>query len=164
MYHNCFLYINFFNLQNSIMKKTASILIILTLIPLLIYQLIGIPEQLEYASMFYIPRVFLWPINTIAIILFFIAILNEGNSSKIIINEKGHSQENLNLNDSPSTVINIISFLIPLAGLVIYLIEKEKAPKKANAAGKAALWGVGIGALLTIISVIISISMINNIY
>ena len=146
------------------MKKTASILIILTLIPLLIYQLIGIPEQLEYASMFYIPRVFLWPINTIAVILFFIAILNEGNSTKIILNEAGHSQENLNLNDNSSTGLNIISFLIPLAGLVIYLIEKEKAPKKANAAGKAALWGVGVGVLLSIISIIISISMINNMY
>ena len=65
-----------------------------------------------------------------------------------------------NPNDIPSTGLNIICFLIPVVGLIIYLIEKDKAPKKANAAGKAAIWGVGISFLLGVISIIISIAML----
>ena len=90
--------------------------------------------------------------------------LKEGGSSNTIQSETSLSQEDLNPNDIPSTGLNIISFLIPLVGLIIYLTEKDKAPKKANAAGKAALWGTGISISLYVISVIVSISMINNMY
>tara|TARA_Y100001954_G_C15604714_1_gene499846 strand:- start:2 stop:472 length:471 start_codon:yes stop_codon:yes gene_type:complete len=69
-----------------------------------------------------------------------------------------------NPDDKPSMGLNIVSFLIPLVGLIIYLTEKDKSPIKAISAGKSALWGVGISVLLSIISVIISVSMINSMY
>tara|TARA_B110000091_G_scaffold152918_1_gene162742 strand:- start:102 stop:740 length:639 start_codon:yes stop_codon:yes gene_type:complete len=101
----------------------------------------------------------------LTILLFTYAIKQRSKgSSNTIQSETSLSQEDLNPNDIPSTGLNIISFLIPLVGLIIYLTEKDKAPKKANAAGKAALWGTGISILLYVISVIVSISMINNMY
>lgn len=47
--------------------------------------------------------------------------------------------------------LKVISFLIPIVGLVIYLINTEKNPIKANAVGKAALWGVAAAVLLKIL-------------
>lgn len=43
--------------------------------------------------------------------------------------------------DIPSTGLNIISFLIPLVGLILYLVNKDKTPIKAAAIGKWALIG-----------------------
>ena len=80
------------------------------------------------------------------------ALYKEGNSSNTIQSETTLSQEDLNPNDIPSTGLNIVSFLIPLVGLIIYLTEKDKAPKKANAAGKAAIWGTGIAFVLGVIA------------
>jgi hypothetical protein len=57
--------------------------------------------------------------------------------------------------DQKSTGLNVISFLIPLVGLIIYLIQKDSHPIKATSAGKAALWGVGVGVVLYIISIVI---------
>jgi predicted membrane protein len=74
------------------------------------------------------------------------------------------NQNDSNPNDIPSTGLNIISFLIPLVGLIIYLIEKDKAPKKANSAGKAALWGIGVSVVFTILLFIISAVMISSMY
>ena len=66
--------------------------------------------------------------------------------------------------DQKSTGLNIISFLIPLVGLIIYLTQKETSPIKATSAGKAALWGVGVSVVLTIISVIASAAMVSSMY
>lgn len=56
--------------------------------------------------------------------------------------------------DEPSTGLNVLSFLIPLAGLIIYLMDKDKMPRRASAAGKWALTNVvvcvGLLALCTI--------------
>ena len=54
------------------------------------------------------------------------------------------TQNDINPNDVPDTVLNIVSVFFPIAGLIIYLTEKEKAPKKAISAGKSALLGLGI--------------------
>ena len=144
------------------MKKIASTLIIITSFVALVMNLINIPNQLEYQEGIYILYIFLNPINNIAFILLGFALFKEGNSSNTIQSETTLSQEDLNPNDIPSTGLNIVSFLIPPVGLIIYLTEKDKAPKKANSAGKSALWGTGISVLLGIISVIVSLSMINN--
>ena len=56
--------------------------------------------------------------------------------------------------DQKSTGLNIISFLIPLVGLIIYLTQKESSPIKATSAGKAALWGFCISLLLSIIFIV----------
>lgn len=57
-------------------------------------------------------------------------------------------------NDEKSVGLNVISFLIPLVGLIIYLTQKDSQPIKATSAGKAALWGVGVGVALYILSFI----------
>ena len=146
------------------MKKIAATLVIISNFVQLIGSLISLPDQLQYIEGVYYLTFFSWPLAHIAFILLGFALLNEGNSSNTNQIESTLGQEGLNPNDTPSTGLNIICFLIPLVGLIIYLMEKDKAPKKANAAGKAAIWGVGISVLLGVISVIVSLSMINNMY
>ncbi|MEJ6776492.1 MAG: hypothetical protein QNK85_04120 [Crocinitomicaceae bacterium] len=70
--------------------------------------------------------------------------------------------ETTNQNDMPSTGLNIISFLIPLVGLIVYLTQKEQFPKKANSAGKSALWGVLISIVLSVVGSIVAASMVAS--
>lgn len=55
------------------------------------------------------------------------------------------------ISDVPSTGLNVISFLFPLVGLILYLVYQDKTPNKANAVGKWALISVGILTVLYII-------------
>lgn len=45
--------------------------------------------------------------------------------------------------DTPNKGLNIISFLLPIVGAIMYFIYHEKEPKKAAAIGKWALYGLG---------------------
>lgn len=47
------------------------------------------------------------------------------------------------VNDEPNKGLNIIAFLIPIVGAIMYFIYHEKEPKKAAAIGKWALYGLG---------------------
>jgi hypothetical protein len=89
--------------------------------------------------------------------------LIEKNASQTNSSQSPASQVDSNPNDTPSTGLNIVSFLVPIVGLVIYLTEKDKAPIKAKSAGKAAIWGVGVSVILSVISIIISFAMISSI-
>lgn len=60
----------------------------------------------------------------------------------------------VNPNDKKSTGLNIISFFIPLVGLILYLTQKDQTPIKAKACGKAALIGFIVGIVVSIIYVI----------
>ena len=53
--------------------------------------------------------------------------------------------------DMPNGVLNVISFLIPLVGAIIYFSNKSSYPIKAKAAGNAALWGLGFGIVLNLL-------------
>jgi hypothetical protein len=143
------------------MKKNASILVIISSFIFLVLEFFYYFNALVSFSTLDTLDTFAGPFFYIGLILLGFALLKEGGSSNTIQSETSLSQEDLNPNDIPSTGLNIVSFLIPLVGLIIYLTEKDKAPKKANAAGKAALWGVGISVLLGVISVIVSISMMS---
>ena len=66
--------------------------------------------------------------------------------------------------DQKSTGLNIISFLIPLVGLIIYLTQKESTPIKATSAGKAALWGFCISIVLSIIFFIVGAAIFATAY
>lgn len=55
---------------------------------------------------------------------------------------------------SSANTENIISFLIPMVGLILYLTEKDKDINKANSCAKSAIWGICTGLVLGIISVI----------
>ena len=144
------------------MKKVAGILLIVSFLIFFIENITSIIEGIYYDN---VALYFAVPFSNISLILLGISLLIEKKLPAVSKNIERLSDEvNLNSNDVPSSGLNIISFLIPLVGLIIYLTEKDKAPKKANAAGKAALWGTGISILLYVISVIVSISMINNMY
>ena len=53
--------------------------------------------------------------------------------------------------DKPSVGLNILSFFIPLVGLILYLTQKNQYPVKAKAIGKWALIGWIAGIVLPIV-------------
>ena len=57
-----------------------------------------------------------------------------------------------------------ISLIIPLVGLILYIVHNEKEPVKAKECGKFALIGVGIGFGLYIIYALLIGSMIGRMY
>lgn len=44
--------------------------------------------------------------------------------------------------DVPSTGLNVLAFVFPVIGLIMYLMDKDKAPTKAKSMGKWALYGL----------------------
>lgn len=62
--------------------------------------------------------------------------------------------------DELSTGLNVLSFFIPLVGLVLYLVYHDKTPNRANAIGKWALIGVGVDVALWILNVMLISSML----
>jgi len=45
------------------------------------------------------------------------------------------------VDDAPSTGFWFLGFFIPLAGLILYIVEKDTKPLRAKSAGKGALVG-----------------------
>lgn len=121
-----------------------------------------------YARLQYLKDIsdMIYPLGLLAIIIFMITfIVEKSNRQNSISNDKQIIQEPNNSNpiDQPSAGINIISFLIPLVGLIIYLTERDRSPRKAISAGKAAIWGVSITIILSIISFVITFIFLNSI-
>lgn len=107
-----------------------------------------------------------WPISSLAFVIFLLTFLFEKNAKNQILNDVNSSTNNENSsnpNDQPSAGLNILSFLIPLVGLIIYLTERDKSPRKATSAGKAALWGVGISVILSMISFFVAFALISSV-
>ncbi|WP_375242014.1 hypothetical protein [Lacinutrix sp.] len=67
--------------------------------------------------------------------------------------------ENNNSNDQLETGLKVLAFCIPLAGAIIYFTSKEKSPNKAKQACNFALYGIGFGLVVQIISYVITGSM-----
>lgn len=59
--------------------------------------------------------------------------------------------------EKPSVLLRIISFLIPLVGLILYFVERDKRPRAAKSYLKWAGISFGINILLSIILVILTI-------
>lgn len=80
------------------------------------------------------------------------------------LNGSNNSEENKELiaSNSLNLGFKIICFLIPIVGLVLYIVEKEKNPSKANSAGKYALWGFLISILIALISIVYIYSIYKN--
>ncbi|MBQ8406542.1 MAG: zinc ribbon domain-containing protein [Clostridia bacterium] len=53
--------------------------------------------------------------------------------------------------DAPNTGLAVLGFFVPIAGLILYLINKDKAPLKAKSAGKGALIGVIVSVALGVL-------------
>ena len=59
--------------------------------------------------------------------------------------------------DNGNTAFAILSFFIPIAGLIIYISEKDKKPKTAKQAGKCAIWGVVTNVIISILVTVITL-------
>ena len=53
--------------------------------------------------------------------------------------------------DAPNMGLAVLGFFIPLVGLILYLINKDTAPRKAKSAGKGALIGFIVSTVLGIV-------------
>lgn len=53
--------------------------------------------------------------------------------------------------DIPSAGLNVLSFFIPLVGLILYCVHQNRTPNKARAIGKWALIGFGVGMFVSIL-------------
>ena len=73
----------------------------------------------------------------------------------------GCSVSQVEANDAPSMGFAVIGFFIPIVGLILYLLFKDKTPLKAKSAGKGALIGFGVGIVFSIIYGAIVGSMIG---
>ena len=51
--------------------------------------------------------------------------------------------------------IGILFFCIPLVGAIMYFVWKDEKPEKSKKACHLALWGVGVGIVIQILSTII---------
>lgn len=65
-------------------------------------------------------------------------------------------------NDAPSTGMAVLGFLIPLVGLIVWLINKETKPLMAKSAGKGALIGFIVSIVFSIIYGAVVGSMIGG--
>lgn len=54
--------------------------------------------------------------------------------------------------DKLGTPLTIISFCIPLVGIILYFVKKPTQPQSAKTACYAALIGIGLGILINIIA------------
>ena len=64
---------------------------------------------------------------------------------------EGKKASVINSEDAPNTGFAVLGFFIPLAGLILYLINKDTAPLKAKSAGKGALIGFCVSLAFSII-------------
>ena len=107
-----------------------------------------------------------WVIGLLAMVIFMCTFLFEKNTRQLIVSDDNNStnnENNINTNDHPSAGLNILSFLIPLVGLIIYLTERDRSPRKATSAGKAALWGVGVTIILSMTSFFVAFALISSV-
>ena len=130
------------------MKKLSGILLIISsalLIPIQIYYL---NNNLDYAfsNPIYLADRIVYILFLISLILIGSFLLSDSQSNGQIKNI-----DNINEYDSPDLILNIISFLIPIAGLIIYIVDKDNHPNRAKSAGKFAILGLIISFTLSIL-------------
>ena len=53
--------------------------------------------------------------------------------------------------DAPSFAMALVGFLVPIVGLILYLLNKDTKPLEAASAGKGALVSVSCGVVLWIL-------------
>lgn len=78
---------------------------------------------------------------------------------------QGYNQGyNQNYNDAPSTGYAVLGFFIPIVGLILYFVEKDKTPLKAKSALKGAFWGFGVGIVASILYSILAAAMFSSMF
>lgn len=76
------------------------------------------------------------------------------------IQQLHHSSTLSSIQDEGGFLWGLLGFLVPVAGLVIYLIWKDERPNNARSAGIGALVNVGIGIAVFLIYIIFLIGLI----
>ncbi len=61
------------------------------------------------------------------------------------------TKANKDINDAPSTGMAVLGFFIPLAGLIVWLINRETKPLMAKSAGKGALIGIIVSVVFSMV-------------
>ena len=69
---------------------------------------------------------------------------------------------NADVMDAPNMGYAVLGFFIPLVGLILYLVNKDKSPLKAKSAGKGALIGFCVGIVFSIIYGVILGSLLSS--
>jgi Kef-type K+ transport system membrane component KefB len=57
--------------------------------------------------------------------------------------------------DEPSAGLNVLSFFLPVVGLILYLVYMDTTPKRAKKIGKFAIIGACVGFVLSILFVVV---------
>ena len=58
---------------------------------------------------------------------------------------------NANYVDRPDTLMNVISFFLPIVGIILYFVDREKTPVKARAALKWSLISICVSVVFFVI-------------
>ena len=66
--------------------------------------------------------------------------------------------------DAPNIGFAILSFFIPLVGLILFLVWKDKTPLKAKSCGKGALIRVIVDIVSSVVAVIIYVVMLGGLF
>ena len=79
------------------------------------------------------------------------------NIQNINYNNQNYSNQNVNYvakEDKPSILLNIVSFFIPIVGLILFLTMRNETPKKAKSIGITALIGYIFSIIVSVLLVI----------
>lgn len=70
----------------------------------------------------------------------------------------------VNTGDAPSTGMSVLGFFVPLAGLIIWLLNKDTKPLMAKSAGKGAIIGFVASMIFSIIYGVVMGVMFSSYY
>lgn len=77
--------------------------------------------------------------------------------------KKGTTSNNINVEDKPLVILNILSFINPVVGLILYLSMKKSTPNRAKKCGKYAIIGTIVSVVIFIIAgIILAVVLINT--
>ena len=77
--------------------------------------------------------------------------------------KKNTTPSSNNVEDKPLVILNILSFINPVVGLILYLSMKSSTPNRAKKCGKYALIGTIVSAVIFIIVGIILFIILSNV-
>ena len=66
-------------------------------------------------------------------------------------------------NDAPSIGFAILSFFIPLVGLILYIVWRTESPLKAKSCGKGAIIGFCVGIVLSVLSTVLLTCLVTSV-
>ena len=64
--------------------------------------------------------------------------------------------------DAPNGGFATLGFFFPVVGLILFLVWKDQTPLKARSAGKGALIGVIVDAVVVVVYIILMVVLVNS--